>query len=96
MFRLHFTLFQGFPGAWLNICIPCIASHSPLIEPDVRLSRIRLSRDIHRRHALLNSLQQLGQLVKLLSQMNKVHRINPDLLYGTKCSSGLSIISTET
>ena len=74
MFRFRPTLFRGFPGTWLDIRIPCTASHSPLIEPDLQISRIRLSRDIHLRHALLDDLQQLCQSVKLLSQMNKGHR----------------------
>ena len=74
MFRFRPTLFRGFPGTWLNSRIPCTASHSPLVEPDLQISRIRLSRNLHLRHARMNDLQTLGQSVKLLSQMNKGHR----------------------
>jgi hypothetical protein len=43
LFRLRHTVFQGFPRMWLKIRMPCRTMDSPLVKPDVRLSRIRLS-----------------------------------------------------
>lgn len=43
MFRLQHRVFQGFPDLCLSSCMPCTPAHSPLFEPDVRVSRIRLS-----------------------------------------------------
>lgn len=34
---------SGFPHAGLSSRTPYTATHSPLLEPDVRISRIRLS-----------------------------------------------------
>jgi len=44
VFRLRLTSVSGFPRMWLNVRLPCAATCSPLLEPDVRISRIRLSR----------------------------------------------------
>ena len=43
MFRLRLSSVSGFPRSWLKSRMPCTAAYSPLIEPDVRISRIRLS-----------------------------------------------------
>src|ERR1700734_3140065 len=41
MFRLRPTSVPGFPRAWLDIRMPCAYGSSPLVTPDVRISRIR-------------------------------------------------------
>src|ERR1700678_3815234 len=43
MFRLRDTAVSGFPHAWLTTRMPYTASRSPLLTPDVRISRIRRS-----------------------------------------------------
>jgi len=43
LIRLQHTSVSGFPRAWLSGCIPYRAPYSPLVEPDVQISRIRLS-----------------------------------------------------
>src|ERR1700722_7323261 len=43
MFRLRHTLVSGFPRLWLIIRMPCSHGRSPLVTPDVRISRIRRS-----------------------------------------------------
>ncbi len=41
--RFRYSFVSGFPFMCLSNRIPVHATHSPLIEPDVRISRIRLS-----------------------------------------------------
>ncbi len=43
MVRLPSRSVSGFPRMCLNNGMPCNAPYSPLVEPDVRFSRIRLS-----------------------------------------------------
>jgi len=43
LFRLRGTSVSGFSLSWLIYRMPCHAPCSPLLEPDVRISRIRLS-----------------------------------------------------
>jgi hypothetical protein len=42
--RLRPASVSGLPRPWLNSRMPRAATHSPLVEPDVQVSRIRLSR----------------------------------------------------
>jgi hypothetical protein len=43
MVRLRVSFVSRFPLMGLNTRMPSVAPHSPLLEPDVRISRIRLS-----------------------------------------------------
>ena len=72
MVRLRPTSVSGFPHPWLNSRMPCTATHSPLVEPDVRMSRIRLSRR-HSPPACARS-SWLGLVVQLLSQAREALR----------------------
>ena len=84
MFRFRHTLVSGFPRMWLNIRIPCTASHSPLIKPDVRISLIRLSWKLspgaYMQRCGITPARCFGLSAKSLPQKEQFHR-GPDSIH---------------
>jgi hypothetical protein len=62
---------SGFPRSGLSVRMPSTTAHSPLIEPNVRFSRIRLSRRLSRPVATGESTPVLSQ--RHQAQSRQVH-----------------------
>ena len=77
MGRRRHSSVSGFPHACLSIRMPYTATHSPLLEPDVQISRIRLSRGLSPQAFARSCRLLLGLLAQLLSQEREFLRQLP-------------------
>ena len=77
MFRLRYTSVSGFPRTWLTARMPCPAIRSPLVTPDVQISRIRRSQIPLPGACARNWWFLLGPSAQLLPQKREFRRPLP-------------------
>ena len=77
MFRLRYTSVSGFPRRWLTARMPCPATRSPLVTPDVRNCRIRRSQIPLPWACTRSCWLLLGRSAQLLSQKREFRRPLP-------------------
>ena len=77
MFRLRYTSVSGFPRMWLTARMPCPATRSPLVTPDVQISRIRRSQIPLPWACTRSCWLLLGRSAQLLSQKREFRRPLP-------------------
>ena len=77
MFRLRYTSVSGFPRTWLTARMPCPATRSPLVTPDVQISRIRRSQIPLPWACTRSCWLLLGRSAQLLSQKREFRRPLP-------------------